>query len=90
MYWRHCARGYYGKDIDPTQMTYNGIRGMVGSAHDRYTTFMDPKTYKEMEEENLGQFVGIGALLGTNKAEQVYVVKPLPGGPGDQSKSHGG
>jgi carboxyl-terminal processing protease len=78
--------GYYGKDIDPTEMTYNGIRGMVGAAHDRYTTFMDPKTYKEMEEENLGQFVGIGATLGTNKAQQVYVVKPLPGGPAIKAK----
>ncbi len=78
--------GYYGKDIDSTQMTYNGIRGMVGATHDRYTTFMDPKTYKEMEEENLGQFVGIGALLGTNKAQQVYVVKPLPGGPAIKAK----
>jgi len=78
--------GYYGKDIDPTEMTYNGIRGMVGAAHDRYTTFMDPKTYKEMEEENLGQFVGIGAMLGTNKAQQVYVVKPLPGGPAIKAK----
>ena len=78
--------GYYGKDIDTTQMTYNGIRGMVGAAHDRYTTFMDPKTYKEMEEENLGQFVGIGAMLGTNKAQQVYVVKPLLGGPAIKAK----
>jgi len=78
--------GYYGKDIDPTQMTYNAIRGMVGATHDRYTAFMDPKTYKEMEEENRGQFVGIGALLGTNKAQQVYVVKPLPGGPAIKAK----
>ncbi len=78
--------GYYGKDIDPTEMTYNAIRGMVGATHDRYTTFMDPKSYKEMEEENLGQFVGIGALLGTNKAQQVYVVKPLPGGPAIKAK----
>jgi len=78
--------GYYGKDIDPTQMTYNGIRGMVGATHDRYTTFWDPKTYKENEEENLGQFVGIGALLGPNKAQQIYVVKPLPGGPAIKAK----
>lgn len=78
--------GYYGKDIDSTQMTYNAIRGMVGAAHDRYTTFMDPKTYKTMEEENLGQFVGIGALLGPNKAQQVYIVKPLPGGPAIKAK----
>ena len=82
--------GYYGKDIDSTQMTYNGIRGMVGAIHDRYTSFMDPKSYKAMEEENQGQFVGIGALLGTNKAQQVYVVKTLPGGPAIKAKVLGG
>lgn len=69
------------KDIDSTQMTYNAIRGMVGSLHDRYTTFMDPTAYQEMMEDNEGQFVGIGALLGTNDQNQVYVVKVLPGGP---------
>ena len=78
--------GYYGKDIDSTQMTYNGIRGMMGATHDRFTRFMDPKAYKEMEEENQGSFVGIGALLGTNKAQQVYIVKPLPGGPAIKAK----
>lgn len=78
--------GYYGKDIDSTQMTYNGIRGMMGAIHDRYTRFMDPKAYKEMEEENQGEFVGIGALLGTNKAQQIYVVRPLPGGPAIKAK----
>lgn len=78
--------GYYGKDIDSTQMTYNGIRGMMGAIHDRYTRFMDPKAYKDMEEENQGQFVGIGALLGPNKAQQIYVVKTLPGGPAIKAK----
>ncbi|BDI31969.1 peptidase S41 [Capsulimonas corticalis] len=72
---------YYGKDIDPTQMTYNGIRGMMGSLKDRYTRFMDPKAYQDMVDDNHGEFVGIGALLGTNKAEQIYVVRVLQGGP---------
>ncbi len=67
-------------------MTYNGIRGMMGAIHDRYTRFMDPKAYKELEDDNQGEFVGIGALLGTNKAQQVYVVKPLPGGPAIKAK----
>jgi len=73
--------GYYGKEIDPTQMTYNGIRGMMGSLKDRYTRFMDPTAYRAMMEDNQGQFVGIGAQLGTNKQEQIYVVRVLPGGP---------
>jgi len=74
------------KQIDSTQMTYNAIRGMVGSLHDRYTTFMDPTAYQEMMEDNDGQFVGIGAMLGTNDANQVYVVKVLPGGPARKYK----
>ena len=73
--------GYYGKDIDSTQMTYNAIRGMMGATKDRYTRFLDPKGYKDMQEENNDEFVGIGALLGTNPAHQVYVVKPLPNSP---------
>ena len=72
---------YYGPDIDTTQMTYNAIRGMMGALHDRYTRFMDPKAYSAMNDENNGEFVGIGALLGTNKQNEVYVIHPLPGGP---------
>ena len=78
--------GYYGKEIDPTQMTYNGIRGMMGALHDRYTRFMDPAAFKSFEQENQGDFVGIGALLGTNKAQQIYVVRPLPNGPAIRAK----
>jgi len=72
---------YYGKSIDTTQMTYNAIRGMMGSLKDRYTRFMDPEKYKEFSEDNTGQFVGIGAQLNTNAAGQTYVVRVLPGGP---------
>jgi carboxyl-terminal processing protease len=71
----------YGPDIDSTQMTYNGIRGMMGSLGDRYTRFMDPSVFKETRDENMGEFVGIGAMLQTNAQNQVYVVRVLPGGP---------
>ncbi len=74
------------QEIDPTQMTYNGIRGMMGALHDRYTRFLDPAAYKDMMSDNQGEFVGIGALLGTNKANQVYVVKVLPKGPALKAK----
>ncbi len=73
--------GYYGKPIDSTQMTYNAIRGMMGATKDRYTRFLDPDGYKEMQKENNDEFVGIGALLGTNATKQVYVVRPLPNSP---------
>ena len=70
-------------------MTYNAIRGMMGATKDRYTRFLDPKGYKEMQEENNDEFVGIGALLGTNPAKQVYVVTPPAELPGHQGQCHG-
>ena len=80
-------RALLPQTIDPTEMTYNGIRGMMGSLKDRYTRFMDPAAYKElMNDEMHGEFVGIGAMLGTNKANQVYVVKVLPNGPAMKAK----
>ena len=36
------SRTLMPKDIDTTQMTYNGIRGMMGALKDRYTRFFRP------------------------------------------------
>ena len=77
---------FYGPPIDKTQITYNGIRGMMGSLHDKYTRFMDPAAFKEMNETTSGNFVGIGAVLGTNRLEQVFVVRVLPGGPAQKAR----
>ena len=76
------TRALLPREIDATQMTYNGIRGMMGSLKDRYTRFLDPPAYADMMSDEMhGEFVGIGAMLGTNKQNQVYVVKVLANGP---------
>ena len=67
-------------------MTYNGVRGMMGSLKDKYTMFLDPPAYKDMQNQTSGEFVGIGALLGTNKIKQVYIVRVLAGGPASRAK----
>lgn len=77
---------YYGDRIDTTQMTYNGIRGMLYTLNDRYTRFLDPKAYSSMLEDNSGEIVGIGVMLGTNNKEQVYVAQVKPNSPAYHSK----
>lgn len=72
---------YYGKTLDTRDLTYSGIRGMMASLGDRYTRFLDPDEYTKMQEDNQGEFVGIGAQLDQNDKGQVYVVKPLPNSP---------
>ena len=74
------------KEIDPTALTYSGIRGMMGAVKDRYTRFMEPKDYQKMNEDNHGVFGGIGAILGTNKQKQVYVARVLAKAPAMKAK----
>lgn len=72
---------YYGKEVDPRELTYAAIRGLLRSLDDPYTRFMDPEEYRRMREENEGNFTGIGAQLDTNSKGEVYVKEPLPDAP---------
>jgi carboxyl-terminal processing protease len=54
---------------------------MMASIGDRYTRFLDPTEYAKMQEDNQGEFVGIGTQLDVNPQNQVYVVKTLPNSP---------
>lgn len=71
---------YFKKKPDSTQLTYAAIRGMLASLGDKYTRFLDPEHYKQMQEENRGDFQGIGAQL-EKKDGEVIVQKPLPNSP---------
>lgn len=72
---------FYGSTTDTRALTYSAVRGMMASLGDRYTRFLDPTEYSRMQEDNQGEFPGIGAQLDTNPKGQVYIVKPLPDSP---------
>jgi carboxyl-terminal processing protease len=72
---------YYGPVKPVRDLTYSAVRGMMASLGDRYTRFLDPTEYAKMQEDNQGEFVGIGAQLDSNDKGQVIVVKPLPNSP---------
>jgi len=82
-YWSvftYVNSNYYGKKPEPTQMTYAAVRGMLASLGDRYTRFLDPKEYGEMQRENRGDFEGIGAVLDV-KDGHVFIKKPIKNSP---------
>jgi carboxyl-terminal processing protease len=70
--------------LDPNQMLYGAINGMLGAAGDPYTTFFDPKENKEFQEDISGSFEGIGAEIGI-KGGTLTVVAPLDGTPAQQA-----
>ncbi|MFN3649061.1 MAG: S41 family peptidase [Armatimonadota bacterium] len=78
---------FYGETPGAKEMTYYAIRGMLNSLDDPYTRFLDPEEYRELREDNLGEFEGIGATLGGTPTKEGYVrvVRPIPGGPADKA-----
>ena len=53
------------KKLDPNQLYYGAIKGMVASVGDSYTFFLTPEENKQSKDDLGGHFEGIGAELGS-------------------------
>jgi len=72
-------RRHYQK-VDPTEITYSAISGMMGALEDPYTRFMTPKAWSAMQADTRGDYVGVGATLEPH-ALGALVKRPLPNSP---------
>lgn len=78
---------YYGTTVDDKkvrQLTYDAIRGMLGSLKDQFTSFLDPDEWTQMQITTRGDFEGIGAYLAQD-GPNVRVVEPIEGGPAEKA-----
>jgi len=83
--WDILEKSYFDKTkIDHTEMVYGAISGMVSSLGDPYTTFLNPKENKIVEENLSGAFEGIGIQLGY-KGKQLAVIAPLLNTPAEKA-----
>ena len=62
-------------------LTYTAIRGMLGAVGDRYTRFLSPDQFRRMQEENSGEFGGVGIVLTLNSLDQAVITQIDTGGP---------
>ncbi|MHB9025707.1 MAG: S41 family peptidase [Armatimonadota bacterium] len=69
-------REYVEPLAQPNELAYSAIRGMLRQLKDPYTRFMDPKEFKDFNEDNAGHFAGIGATL---DMKEIPLVSPKPG-----------
>jgi len=88
LYWK-VMKTLREKYVDAGKLTadkllYNSIKGMVATAGDPYTVFMDPDENKEFDEDIEGTFEGIGAELGI-KQGILTVVSPLKDSPAEKA-----
>lgn len=72
-------------EVDPQDMTYGAIEGMLNSLGDQgHTRFMTPEEASLQSSDIAGQFYGIGAELGQRDGHPV-IVAPMDGSPADEA-----
>lgn len=82
--WNRLQTHYVDpKVLNPQEMVYGAIRGMVSSLDDPYTVFMDPNESKEFKNNLRGTLQGIGAEL-TVKDKNLTVMSVLKGSPAEK------
>lgn len=81
------ANAAAGKRVASDEVTYAAISGMLNSVHDRYTVFLDPKNYAELNSGlDGGDFGGTGIVIQTDDQSKYIVVSDVvPGGPADKA-----
>ena len=66
--------------LDPQQLLYGAISGMVGAVGDPYTVFLDPQQNQDFELSLSGTYEGVGIELDSRDGKLV-VVAPIEGSP---------
>jgi len=83
----------YGSKVGGSRtLTYSAIAGMLSSVKDKYTTFLTPKEYADLNE-NLdgGNFSGVGISIAVDeKTKLLGVNEVIPGGPAEKAGLQGG
>lgn len=83
--WDTVSSKYFDKTkLDPTQMVYGAISGMVSSIGDPYTMFLPPTQNKIVNENLNGNFEGVGISIGYREGV-LAVLSPLPASPAEKA-----
>lgn len=75
--------------INDQKIIYGAISGMAKSVDDPYTEFFDPEQSKLFKQDLSGSFDGIGIEVGIKK-DQLTIVAPLKGTPGERADLRSG
>jgi len=81
----------YGDKVSPTKLAYAAISGVLGSVKDRYTVFLDPKSFAELNEGLDGtSFGGVGLTYSIDDTtKNIRVENVIIDGPSDRAGVRG-
>ena len=78
---------YQGAKFTPRDLTYATISGLLGGVKDRYTVFLSPKDYADLNQGLDGTtFSGTGIVIESNdQTKYIDVTNIVPDGPADKA-----
>ena len=83
--WSVIQSKYVDRDkLNPEQMTFGAISGLVQSLNDPYSVFLPPKEKKKFLDDMSGYFEGIGAEIGIRNGV-LTIISPLKGNPAEKA-----
>ena len=83
--WSIIQSKYVDRDkLNPEQMTFGAISGLVQSLNDPYSVFLPPKEKKKFLDDMSGYFEGIGAEIGIRNGV-LTIISPLKGNPAEKA-----
>lgn len=84
-----ASRLGHGK-VSSHLLAYAAISGMLGSVHDKYTVFLTPKEYAQLNEGlDGGSFAGTGIVIQVDDTSKyINVSNVVPDGPADKAGIH--
>ena len=83
--WSLVEKSFFRREpLQPDQMVYASIEGMLKSLGDDYTYFQRPEEAAKSRELMAGEFEGIGAYIEW-KDGQLVIISPIEGSPAEKS-----
>jgi carboxyl-terminal processing protease len=75
----------YYRPVPKKELANDSIRGIVASLNDRFSNYFDPKQYAKFQQQQSGEFAGIGVQV-TRAADGLRIVEVYPGSPAKKVK----
>ena len=83
--WDRLQESYYEGPRDVGDLVRGATRGMVSSAGDPHTVYVDAELARLDRERLEGSFDGIGATVELDDDGHLRIIRPLPGSPAEAS-----
>lgn len=72
------------EQVDPKNLIYGSIQGLLNSLGDEHTAFLDPDAFRDLMESTSGHFGGLGIYI-TIRDEWLTVISPIEDTPAYRS-----